>query len=367
MGMNKKAAIITIHLGQNFGSVLQTIATSVVINRFGIEPIIINYVPYRLTYKSYWRKAKASFGAFLIHLVYLPIKYLIDYIFMKYLKRYCLLSETFYTNCVRYPKVDFYITGSDQVWNSDYNQGLDEIYYFKTLPENSIKIAYASSFGRESLPKDEYNEVRKLLRSYKSISVREDSAKKIIESMGYSASQLIDPTLMLDREVWSKYMNKRIIHDSYILVYLPYNIVNLEYIYADVRKISERTGMKIVTFAIGKNFYRNKYADRTIFFASPGTFLSLMNYADLIITNSFHGTAFSINLHKQFFVYMPSGYTTRITSLLHLCKLQDYVIDELNIFTLDRLANKINYSLVDLILETERHKTIEFLRNALLK
>ena len=138
---------------------------------------------------------------------------------------------------------------------------------------------------------------------------------------------------------------------------------NYNYIIIEILSfaIAKKEKLKIITFSW--NYFKDKYADKTMRFCNPGDFLSLMYYADYVITNSFHGTAFSINLNKQFWVYMPSGYGTRITSIIELCGLEVRVLDRE--IEDKQILDKINYDNVNFILEQERNKVIEFLKKSL--
>lgn len=360
--MNKKIVIITIHIGENFGSILQAIATYEVIKAVGCNPLLINYIPKRVSKSYYWKSAFKNPIRLIWRIFRAPVFYYNHRIYDGFLAKHCYLSSPIYDRddfVKKCPQADIYMTGSDQVWNSSHNQGLNKRYYYDGI--DAKKISFASSFGVEKLPAQEYSEVKRLLSTYSSISVRESSAKKIVESMGYRAEHLLDPTFMLNRYEWGKYMSERIIKEPYILVYIPYNIVDKQSIYESVRFIAKIKDLKVVTFSWD---YRNdKYADETIKFANPGDFLSLMNYADYVITNSFHGTAFSINLNKQFWVYMPSGFSTRILSILEKCDLDDRVLN--NTITEKQIDETIDYDPVNVVLESERQKAVEFLKKAI--
>lgn len=258
------------------------------------------------------------------------------------------------------PLADYYVTGSDQVWNSKHNEGFNERYYFAHIPDTAIRISFASSIGETSLSEEHTMRIKSLLSNYKAISVREESAKRLIDGMGLMATHLLDPTFMLNKEEWMSYMSQRIFKEKYLLVYTPYNTVDKNQIFDAARKIANKRGLKIVTFSW--DWRRDKMADKTITYASPGDFLSLMWHADYVVTNSFHGTAFSINLNKQFCVFMPSAFSTRISSIVDLCGLHDKMV--LDKFDLVKATEEINYTTVNQILERERAKSIGFLKNA---
>lgn len=355
----KSVSFITIHFGANFGSVLQTIATSRILKDLNCKVTCINYIQDRWTWNAYF-KVRNPFRL-VKRILNSPIEYANRHIYQSYLEKYVELTpkiyrRNFFKKC---PKSDFYITGSDQVWNSKHNQGVDTIYYFNNI--EAKKVAYASSFGQEQLDEKEYDSVKQLLSSYNHISVREESGKKIVESMGFHAEHLLDPTFMLNKDEWQEYMNPRRIKEDYLLVYTPYNTVDKQAIFEAAYAIAKENNLKVVTFSW--DWRKDKMADQTIRYANPGDFLSLMHYATYVITNSFHGTAFSINLNKQFSVFMPSVFSTRIRSLIELCGLQNRVV--LNAFSSEKAREVIDYTSVNEVLEAERKKSIDFLKQAL--
>lgn len=355
----KSVSFITIHFGANFGSVLQTIATSRILKDLNCKVICINYIQDRWTWNAYF-KVRNPFRL-VKRILNSPIEYANRYIYQSYLEKYVELTPKIYRRnfSKKCPKSDFYITGSDQVWNSKHNQGIDTTYYFDKV--EAPKIAYASSFGQEQLGEREYAYVKQLLSNYDHISVREESGKKIVESMGFQAEHLLDPTFMLNKEEWGKYMSPRIIKDDYLLVYTPYNTVDKQAIFDAAYAIAKDKNLKVITFSW--DWRKDRMADHTIRFANPGDFLSLMHYATYVITNSFHGTAFSINLNKQFSVFMPSSFSTRISSIIKLCGLQSRIVPEQ--FSIEQSKEYIDYTSVNKVLDAERKKSIEFLIQAL--
>ncbi|WP_294593310.1 polysaccharide pyruvyl transferase family protein [uncultured Bacteroides sp.] len=362
----KHVSLITIHVGANFGSILQAIATTKVLEKHNCTVEIVNYIPDRSTLNRLFSTSIKTLRLFIRMFITLPVFLFNRHIYSSFLAKYVRVSEPIYkkddfVNCC--PQANFYITGSDQVWNSKHNEGLDKRYYFDSFPQGTTKIAYASSIGREALEIDEYEEIKKMLATYKAISVREASAKKIIEKMGYEVTHLLDPTFMLDKEAWTHYMSERIINVAYLLVYLPYNIHDKRTIYQSVRKVAEKNKLKVVAFSW--HIIPEKYADKTIYFANPGDFLSLVNYADYVVTNSFHGTAFSVNLNKQFIVYLPTGFGTRIKSILGLCHLENRLLQSSEVIADEMMNSWINYAPINMILNKEREKAHAFLRKAL--
>lgn len=352
-----KASLITIHVGFNFGSILQTIASVEVLKGFGTDVEVVNYVPNRVRPKYFLSGANGFMRRIKRVLLY-PNFLLNTRIYQNYLRKYCRLSSPIYNDdrfVDKCPKADIYITGSDQVWNSVHNEGVDKRYFFEGI--GGRFISFSSSFGREVIPDAEAEYVKTALKRYSAVSVREESAVALLSSLGIRSEQLMDPTFLLDRFEWEGFMTDRRLKEPYVLVYAPYNIVDEVAIYNTARKIAAQRKCKVVTFSW--DLFRNKYADITVKYASPGDFLMLMKNADFVITNSFHGTAFSINLNKQFAVFKPSSFFTRIESILSLCGLDGRVAND--VISDEVLNTSIDYSKVNEILETEREKAKSFL------
>lgn len=359
-------AFITIHIGPNFGSNLQTIATSEVFKRLGCEATCVNYIPPRVTFSRYLQRGFSTHPRKIVAvawlLYYLPQFLLNRHVYNSYLRRHCRVSKSIYAGdnfAEKCPKADYYVTGSDQSWNFKYNEGYDGHYFFDGI--EGKKIAYATSVGTTELSEEAKESFKKHLPDYKALSVREASAQQLLKGLGFEAEHLIDPTFMLNKEGWGAYMSKRLEKGKYILVYLPYNIVDKTLIYSSVRKIAEERKLKVVTLTT--RYKQEKLADKTYRFAHPGDFLSLMNHADCVVTNSFHGTAFSINLNKQFWVYMPTGFSTRISSLLELCGLERRLLTEE--IEEEQLREEIAYEHVNTVLDRERTKAMDFLKRAI--
>lgn len=251
------------------------------------------------------------------------------------------------------------MTGSDQVWNFTHNEGLDTHYFLEGI--EGKKIAFSSSIGKDSLPEQEVKWIEAYTKDYSDISVREKSAVKIFEGMGRNVLQVLDPTMMLNKDKWRKYAKQRLIKEHYLFVYFPYNIADEAVCYRAVEQLAAKFKLKVVSSSV--NYYGDTHVDKTIRFADPGDFLSLMIYADFVVTNSFHGTAFSINLHKDFFVFMPSKFSTRITSVLEMCNLEErLIVGELKDSDFE---HNIDWNNVEMTLDKERVKTKSFLKRAL--
>lgn len=358
----KQVSFITVHVGANYGSVLQTIATFIALKEMGVTPICINYIPPRVTNIRYWKEGKNSLIKLLRRILYFPFRCITTRNFQKYLKKYVCLTKPIYVNddfSQKCPKSDIYITGSDQVWNFLHNEGYDYHYFFEGI--EGRKISFSSSIGMSCLSETQLTKLKNGLSGYFAISVREQTAVDLLASNGFYPTLLLDPIFILNKNQWRGYASKRLVSTPYLFVYIPYNTIDKDIIYETAHKIASKKCLKIVT--ISADIFRDVYADLTIRNANPGDFLSLFLYADVVVTNSFHGTAFSINLNKTFWAYIPSAFSTRIESLLELCSLQNRLLH--NVINQESIDDIIDYSNINSLLEKERKKLKEYLKHNL--
>jgi len=366
----KKIAIITMHRIFNYGSVLQTYATQKIIENLGFQCEIIDYISPCRTKKSLFFEYPPNLeGKKIKKIIYycakIPSFVLKDITFGGFIKKYIHLSRKQYiTNEDLFtdpPKADIYITGSDQVWNSKYNHGIDGSYYLNFITTGARKIAFVASFGRDELSKEEECVVKLMLKEYESISVREDSAVQILSGMDIESIWLIDPTLQLEKKEWLSLAGKKLIKEKYLLLFLLYNEDNGATEYAN--RVAKKKGLKIVKLS----WELKKTHDVDILFThrKPQDFLSLFANADFIVTNSFHGVAFSINLNRQFVFVPRSEFNGRIKSLLGLTGLETREVGNVNDIMIDEEI--INYDEINIILEKERNRAQDYLQKVLKK
>ena len=287
-------------------------------------------------------------------------------IFESFVKKHSNISVPIYKGddfTKKCPKADCYITGSDQVWNFVYNEGFDEHYFFQGI--HGRKISYAASMGMTELNEDEKQCMTQSLKDYDYLSVREESGREVLSGLGFDDVQvLIDPTLMLDKDEWAKYASPRLIDKPYLFVYMPYNASDEEAHYKVIRQIAAKKSLKIVSFSL--TYLKDNRADITLHYPSPADFLSLMLYADYILTNSFHGTAFSINLNKDFAAIKPNKFESRITNILTTVSLMDRLVNGLLASEVtDKILSTINYDKVNAVLDQKRSEAIEYLKSVI--
>jgi len=360
----KKISVITLHRVFNYGSVFQAYATQKFFQDNGYDTEIIDYIPSNWQSKNLLLNISHSRGFLrdncyrLMRLFSVILK---QRTFWGFLKRNLTMTRTyksFEELCANPPIADIYCTGSDQVWNSTYCH-MDPSFYLQFGNKKIKRIAYVSSFGNEELEEKEKAIVKPYLDDYSAISVRESSAVPILEDMGLTGVTLIDPTLQIPKEHWISMASKRLVKEKYLILMLLYNEDNNATEIA--REIADRKGLKLVK--ISWEMVKPKKVDQLMTHRPPQDFLSLFYYADFVVTNSFHGLAFSINLNKQFVVIKRNEFNSRIESLLALTGLENRMVDsEYKKETADPL---IDYVPVNQILDVERKKAAEYLEESL--
>ncbi|WP_182524721.1 polysaccharide pyruvyl transferase family protein [Nocardioides dongkuii] len=213
---------------------------------------------------------------------------------------------------------DLFCVGSDQVWNLNYNAD-NRPYYLDFAPVGAKKFSLSSSIGMGRLPKLEEDNLRTSLSTFAGISVREHDAADYLQSLGLDAQHHLDPTLGLDAGIWRD-VGGRGNGEDYVLVYQLNRNPDLERA-SDL--ISEHMGIRIIRVEYWTNF-RGRSAEKNI---RPAVeeFIALFRDAACVVTDSFHGTAFSVTFERPFVALMPPRYGSRIRSLLQLIDLEHRV------------------------------------------
>lgn len=363
-GENKevKAVIITLHRIYNYGSVLQAYATQRIFQEAGIETQIVDYVTEQRTLKRIFLNEAAGSNRKMKSTLYYFLKIfsiaLKELTFGSFIRHNLNLTKKYVTEKELMedpPKADVYVTGSDQTWNDFYNEGIDKGFFLDYAPKDKIRVAFVASFGKEKLEPEELLEIDPYIKKYSLISVREDAALKILAELHRDdAIQLIDPTLQIKKEVWNSLASHRLIKEKYLILMLLYNEDNHATEYA--KRIADKKGLKLVK--LSWELKKPPLVDKLYTHRSPADFLSLFSYADFVVTNSFHGLAFSVNFQKQFIVVRRKEFNSRIDSLLRLLGLEERAIS--NYEQLKVVEDNINYVPVVKILEIERRRASDF-------
>lgn len=366
--MGRKVGIITFHAAHNYGSVLQAYALQNVIKGMGVECEIINFRTeaqkdqYRPLTKRKGLKYIIKNAYFLLNYRTRKEKY---NRFEKFICEKLEKSQVEYGDLQELEQAELpysaYISGSDQIWNTAPNDA--SMVYFLPFVKNGKRIAYAPSFGQIGNIKHK-SEIEQYLKNYDSLSVREEFGQQLIRKMtGKEAPILVDPTILLFGGEWEQLMEKMpIIKGEYIFFYTLFadkEMINM------VKKVSTFLNVPVVISNVSNQYeIFSGFVKQTQ--AGPLEFLNLIKNAKMICTSSFHGTVFSILLHKPFMAIRGKT-DNRISTLLKLTGLEEqsvHSINELNENSLNRLF-AVDYTEADRAIEQERKKAMAYLHNAL--
>ena len=257
---------------------------------------------------------------------------------------------------------DYYISGSDQLWNLRAFD-FDWAYYLGFVNKGK-KISYAVSFGPKKLTftEEEKIKIQKYINDYSNLSVREQgSYDTIYELNGKKAEINMDPTILLEKKEWEKLIPKEnVVSGEYILYYsLGQDKENIEL----VEEISKKMKLPVITTRYsGRNELFTNF--KRIYDVGPVEFLNLLSNAKLVLTTSFHGTIFSVILNTPFFSINADKDYRRLT-LLKTMGLETRNINKNNMEEKLKNAFEINFENSNSKIKNEKEKSIEYLRKAL--
>lgn len=366
----KKVGIVTLHGYYNYGNRLQNYALKYILENmdFEVSTAVISDSTV-LKKGSNFLKRLFTHGPKVISQTFLKLRakknqsenisqQKREKIFKNFSDTY--LKEEFYSlhnklDKNELEKFDFFVTGSDQVWNPHYFESLP--IYFLTFIESNKRIAYAPSIGREELPIKQEKKYKEYLTNMKSISIREVAGATIIKKLtGKEVPVLMDPTLLLTKEEWLTIAKPAVnrTNKPYILTYF---LGENEEVKRDVKEYAELKNMEVIN--LGDENEVKTYQ------TGPSEFVDYINNASVFFTDSFHGVAFSIMLETPFIVYERKSASGTMYSRI------ETILDKFNMRDREnRVIGKDDYMRIDFsdskeILKKEYDKSIAFLIKSL--
>lgn len=367
----KKIGLMTWFSYDNFGSLLQCKATMKSVEKLGYEIELINYVPKQ----SY---SKIQNISIILKKIILKIIKRFLYIFSKKdMKKISLNNMNIFRKNMKKSRLvltksdlfllnkeyDSFICGSDQVWAPTV---YDENYFLSFVEDDNKKIAYAPSIGLPVIENKFIKEnMKKLISNFIYLSTREEQGAKLIKDLiGKEAKVVLDPTLLLNKEDWEKEMVD-IKYENYILAYFLGD--NKKY-YIESQKIAKILNKQLLIIPTNNKDLNKKECIQDDL--GPQEFISLINKADLVLTDSFHGTIFSINFHKPFitfkrFIDNNLSQNSRIYNILKKLNLEELIFN--NNYKIIEYAKNIDYKLVEEKLLKLRNESLNFLKDSLEK
>ena len=366
--------VITRHTPSNYGSLLQSIATVNTIESLGHHCEIIDYRrldEIGLSGVLTQLNGKTGYDNPLKRLVYIAVRYPIEKFAQKKFERMRAKYLSMTQRCIshedlKHLSADAFMTGSDQVWGPMMNGNYDSAYFLQFVETKSLKLAYAASFGKTKFTEATMADYKKMLSSYDKIAVRESSAVTLLKEWGIGncLGQVLDPTLLLTKNEWKRLLvreidNKKYTGKKYILVYQIHNDPKLSD-YAN--RIAKYAGIELLR--VNPYYHQRFRGGKFICCPDLSEFLTLIDHASCIVTDSFHGTCFAINFGKQFIEILPNNATgTRNQSILELTGLSNRILHDFNDYSL--VDKMIDYDRVDEILKRERVKSIQVMKDLL--
>lgn len=376
-----KVAILTQPLHTNYGGTLQAFALQYILREFGHEPVTINYRkikpvvnPVRLTLSRI--KQKLIRGKIIYSFSDEDVTQISKY-HNEFISKNIKYTDAIYSvdelnNIILSENFNAIIVGSDQTWRPRYSPRIDSFFLdFLSANKKIKKIAYASSFGTDDWEFSEEQTVKfsKLLKEFHSVSVRENSAVQMcVEHFGVSPQHVLDPTLLLDRSIYIELIKnvsskgsgnvfnyvldkskekKEIIQSTCKLLDKDFFATYPEYSEKEVRKIKDYTEY---TYPPIEEWIRSFYD------------------AGFVITDSFHGTVFSIIFNKPFIsIGNESRGKARFTSLLSMFNLENRLVSHASEINPELVNAPIDFDMVNSKLYEMRKHAITFLKDSLSK
>lgn len=347
----KKIGIVTItNDGYNFGNRLQNYALQTALQKMGYEVETLNR-PIRGNQKS-WRYVVKMFVRFFLP-YHRTIRHIKAWNFYFWNRKYVKWSNSVVTDAVLSSiadQYDYFIAGSDQIWNPKFIWGKDP-YMFLQFAKPEQRVAYAPSIGLDEIEEEFIPQYQEWWKEWKALSCRERKGAEIIKkTIGKDIPTQIDPTLLLTQQEWSKLTCGIKTPKKFIAVYMLGDITGEYREYLDT--ISRETNCEIVDMM---NDIR--YAG-----CNPSEFIALIQHAERVVADSYHALVFSMLFHRPFTFIDRVGWgmnmNSRVETMMQTFEIPVRKLDPITELPIDWEAFERN-------VEIERRKAIDYLRTAL--
>lgn len=354
--MEKKIGLVT-YYGNNYGGCLQAYALQETIRNLGYIPQIVQVITPMVGQKktilsAIWR-VLSNPVAYILRRPYIQQHTTNDIrrneAFDKYRNKYLCFDKSFVLTLTSsgnsLKKYDTIVCGSDQIWNP-FLYGVHPIWTLKIFSKKTKRIAYAPSLGISDIPKEFVKDFKENLDDFSFLSVREqegaDSLSKVLDK---PVDVVLDPTLLLTSKQWQEFAEPVDIKRPYIFCYL---FGDYEYITKVKNKARKYLNMDVV--CLPYNLRELKDNDIKLYDITPNQFVWLIANAEIVITDSFHASVFSIKMNTPFIALKRSSdndiknMNSRLYTLLHTAGLEDRMLGETMVASLEEIIDKnINF------------------------
>ena len=326
-----KIGILTYHSGFNYGACLQAYALQTTLKKYGYDSEVINFeTDAFVASREMFSRKPARIKEIIKNVTRLPYwkslhereRMFNNYTFdvLKSTPRYRTEQEVI-DHAEDY---DCIICGSDQIWNLTHVKDDPAItpLFFLNFPKKQRRVAYAASFaGFTKIAAKHEDEFMPWIKEFDSISIREQDGYEYLKSRGIDCELTLDPTILLDKEDYDNICRPRLIEEKYILMFGWETNADLV---ETAKMVSKKMGLPV---------YNIVPPPRGMFCGiprkldvGPCEFLSMIKHAEFVVTNSFHGTAFSTTFEKPYVSIVTGKADTRMYSLLDQLGLADHLV-----------------------------------------
>lgn len=354
----------------NYGSALQSWALSQMIDRvgaeFGLESKLIDYCPKVLEdsdclnpAKNMWDKDEETRRMISLMMPAIRDNYqkFEDFYTNRFHRTKRKYYDTNFNDVVKDEEIKGFVCGSDTIFCINEFKGFVEGYYanFDCMRGNSV--SYATSFGDSTFTDQDYLMLNERLRNFKALGIREYNMLPYVkEHVSVRAERTIDPCLLAEASLYDSIIAEPQMQDKYLLLYSRRYNNNMEQ-YAE--EMAKRTGLKLVEISIRATNIDKGHIMR--YDAGVEEFLSLVNNAEFVITNSFHGVIFAVQFKTPFYCFSREQGDTKIGEVLDLFGLSNRIM----ITGTESVPHEIDYDVVHKRISEARKLAVEYLRYAL--
>ncbi len=330
-----KIGILTYHSGYNYGACLQAFALQMTLTKMGYESEIINFeterfVASREMFSRHPRRLKEVIKN-VSRIPYWKSLHEREDMFNRYTFEVLKSTHRYRTEAEvisHAADYDCIICGSDQIWNlSQKDAPAANLLFYLNFPKTQRRVSYAASFGKwvKEAPLQE-DVFLPWLKQFDAISVREQSGVDYIKSLGLDCEISLDPTILLDKEDYDVICRERLVKGKYVLMFgwkTNQDLIDV------AKKVGGELNLPILNIVP---------PPRAMFCGiprkldvGPREFLSMIKHAEFVVTNSFHGTAFSTTFEKPYVSIVSGRADTRMESLLRQLGLSDHLVTKDNV------------------------------------
>lgn len=317
----------------NYGGLLQAYALTTFLNKY--NNVCAEQICYEVVKNDSQKTEKRTIGRIIRGLYHLPgrVKYLIrvrklspffekrSLTLTEWRKRVPQSSNLFVKKTIRdsVDNYDGFITGSDQVWNLRWS---DSSYFLDFVPNNKKKYSYGASIGSKEISPELSSMLRQYVSAFDGITVREESTAQLVSGIcDRDVRMVLDPTLLLDRSDWDIVRSSRLIHQKYVFCYFLGDDEAMRHVSKEIAKRIQCVLVNIPHAPLDYKKCDEKFGDIDLYDVDPSDFISLICFAEYIITDSFHASVFSNIYSKDFIAFGRKGMPEMNNRIIDLCKI----------------------------------------------